>query len=92
MDLIENRYDLSLTRIDMNISDLQKGEKAIITSYDLDSIPLKLIEMGCIAGSVVELVQVAPLSDPLYLNINGTHLAIRKNIAQQILVEAVCGA
>ena len=74
----------------MNIADLKKGEKAIISSYDVDKIPLKLIQMGCIAGSVVELVQVAPLKDPLYLNINGTHLAIRKNIAKQIMVESVC--
>jgi len=74
----------------MTIADLNKGEKAIISSYEIDAIPLKLIQMGCIAGSLVELVQIAPLKDPLYLNINGTHLAIRKNIAEKIEVNSVC--
>lgn len=71
----------------MTISDLIKGDKAIITSYIVDDIPLKLIEMGCIEGNFVELVQNAPLKDPLYLNVNGTFLAIRKETASQILVE-----
>ncbi len=73
----------------MTISDLIKGDKAIITSYIVDDIPLKLIEMGCIEGNYVELVQNAPLKDPLYLNMNGTFLAIRKETASQISVEKI---
>ena len=73
----------------MTISDLIKGDKAIITSYIVDDIPLKLIEMGCIEGNYVELVQNAPLKDPLYLNVNGTFLAIRKETASQISVEKI---
>jgi len=68
---------------------LIKGEKAIIMSFIVDDIPLKLIEMGCIEGSFVELVQKAPLKDPLYLNVNGTYLAIRKETASQILVDKI---
>ena len=71
----------------LTIADLLKGEKAIIKSFVSKNIPLKLIEMGCIEGNSVELVQRAPLKDPLYLNINGTYLAIRKEIASQINVE-----
>ena len=73
----------------MTISDLIKGDIAIITNYSVDDIPLKLIEMGCIEGNYVELVQNAPLKDPLYLNVNGTFLAIRKETASQILVERI---
>jgi len=43
--------------------------------------------MGCLPGNTVELVQVAPFSDPLYLNINGSHLAIRKETAIHIIIE-----
>ncbi|UPQ80670.1 ferrous iron transport protein A [Flavobacterium azooxidireducens] len=68
---------------------LQKGQKAIIISFNLDTIPLKLIEMGCMEGHLIELVQTAPLGDPLYLNINGTHLAIRKEMASDIVVEII---
>ena len=71
----------------LTIADLEKGEKAIIKEFISTDIPLKLIEMGCIEGNSVELVQRAPLKDPLYLNINGTYLAIGKEIASQITVE-----
>lgn len=73
----------------MTISDLLKGDKAVITNFIVDNIPLKLIEMGCIEGNSVELVQNAPLKDPLYLNVNGTFLAIRKETASQISVEKI---
>jgi len=71
----------------ITIADLQKGEKAIIKNFIAKNIPLKLIEMGCIEGNSVELVQRAPLKDPLYLNINDTYLAISNEIASQIDVE-----
>lgn len=68
---------------------LQKEQKAIIISFNLETIPLKLIEMGCMEGHLIELVQTAPLGDPLYFNINGTHLAIRKEMASDIIVEII---
>jgi len=71
----------------MTINDLKKGECGIIIDSSSESIPLKLLEMGCLPGNKVELLQVAPFSDPLILNINGTHLAIRKETAQHILIE-----
>jgi ferrous iron transport protein A len=64
------------------IYSLKKGDKAIIKDFDIDIIPLKLLEMGCLPGNTVELLQIAPFGDPLYLNINGSHLAIRVETAQ----------
>jgi ferrous iron transport protein A len=69
------------------ISSLKKGEKAIISAFDVESIPLKLLEMGCLPGNRVELLQIAPFGDPLYLNINGSHVAIRLETACEIEVE-----
>ena len=71
------------------IANLKKGEKAIITNFDVEAIPLKLLEMGCLPGNVVELIQIAPLGDPLYLNINGSHLAIRIETAREIEVNRI---
>ncbi|MGY5351000.1 FeoA family protein [Wenyingzhuangia sp. IMCC45533] len=71
----------------LTISDLQRGERAIIKSFDEIDVPLKLIEMGCIEGNYVEVLQRAPMQDPIYLNISGTYLAIRLEIASKILVE-----
>ena len=69
------------------IHSLKKGEKAIIKEFDIDIVPLKLLEMGCLPGNMVELLQIAPFGDPLYLNINGSHVAIRVETAREIEVE-----
>lgn len=66
---------------------LKKGQKAIITDFDINTIPLKLLEMGCLPGNTVELLQVAPLGDPIYINVNDSHVAIRKEMAAGIDVE-----
>jgi len=71
------------------ISSLKKGEKGIIQDFDIDAIPLKLIEMGCLPGNEVELVQHAPFKDPLYINIDGSYVAIREETAVQISIKKV---
>jgi ferrous iron transport protein A len=71
------------------IHSLQKGQKAIIKDFDIDLIPLKLLEMGCLPGNQVELLQIAPFGDPLYLDINGSHVAIRVETAREIEVELI---
>ncbi len=68
------------------IATLKKGEIGIISEESLDVIPLKLLEMGCLPGALVEVLQVAPLKDPLYICVNGSHLAIRKEMAVQIKI------
>ncbi len=71
------------------IASLKKGDKAIIKEFDVEAIPLKLLEMGCLPGNMVELLQIAPFGDPLYLNINGSHLAIRMETAREIEVDII---
>ncbi|MHA3789880.1 FeoA family protein [Flavobacterium hauense] len=69
------------------LAGLKKGQKAIITDLNIDAVPLKLLEMGCLPGNTVELLQVAPLGDPIYINVNESHVAIRKETAAEIDVE-----
>ena len=71
------------------LAELKRGESAVIIDVSSIHIPLKLLEMGCLPGNPVHLVQLAPFQDPLYLNINGSHLAIRKETATHIIIEKV---
>lgn len=71
------------------IHSLRKNEKAIIKDFDIDTVPLKLLEMGCLPGNTVELLQIAPFGDPLFLDINGSHVAIRVETAKEIEVERI---
>ncbi len=74
-----------------SIASLKIGQRAIIKDFSVDVVPLKLLEMGCLPGNEVTLIQAAPFSDPLYLTINGSHLAIRKEMASQIEIEFING-
>jgi len=75
--------------LQVTLAHLKRGERGIITDVSSIHIPLKLLEMGCLPGNLVELVQLAPFKDPMYLNINGTHLAIRKETAVHILIDKI---
>ena len=68
----------------ITLANLSVGEKGIIKDIPFDSVPLKLLEMGCLPGKEVELLQIAPLRDPLYIRVNGSHLAIRRDMAELI--------
>ncbi|TGD57534.1 FeoA family protein [Flavobacterium humi] len=71
----------------VSLAQLQIGQKGIIDDFNIDLIPLKLLEMGCLPGNEVQLLQVAPFGDPLYLNVNDSYLAIRLETASAIQVE-----
>ena len=73
----------------ITLADLKIGQTALILNFNIDNIPLKLLEMGCLPGNFVELLQIAPLGDPIYINVNDSHVAIRKETASEINVEIV---
>jgi ferrous iron transport protein A len=75
----------------LTIADLKKGERGVIIDSSSKDIPLKLLEMGCLPGNEVKLLQLAPFSDPLYLNVNDSFLAIRKDTAALILIDRIDG-
>jgi len=71
------------------IGHLKRGERGIIKEFPEDSLPIKLLELGCLPGNEVELIQVAPLKDPIYINVNGSHIAIRRSMAFKIALEII---
>lgn len=73
----------------ITLDQIEKNQRGRIVSIDTDLLPLKLIEMGCLLGNEVHLEQLAPLKDPMYLVIDGCHLAIRKETAQHITIDLI---
>ena len=49
----------------------------------------RLMEMGLLVGTKVELVRFAPLGDPVEIKVRGYNLTLRKSEAEQILVKAI---
>ena len=68
------------------LSELSAGQKGIIDSFEKDEIFIKLMEMGCVPGEPVKVVQVAPLGDPISIEVSGYHLSLRISEADSIIV------
>ena len=75
--------------MEKKLSELVPGQRAIITKFHNNELHLKLMEMGCLPGEVVVLEQVAPLGDPISVNIAGYSLSLRLNEADNIFVEVI---
>lgn len=75
--------------MEITVAHLRRGQKGVIKEFSGDIIPIKLLELGCLPGNVVEMVQVAPLKDPIYINVNGSHIAIRRKMALLIALDVV---
>lgn len=71
----------------MCICDLLLGEKATIKEVNGDEkLAKRLSALGLIQGTEIELKRVAPLGDPILVNLRGFDLAIRKKDAKNILL------
>ncbi len=46
----------------------------------------RLLEMGLLVGTTVQLVRFAPLGDPVEIKVRGYHLTLRRQEAEQIWV------
>lgn len=72
-----------------SLDQLQKGQKAIISSFKNEALSTKLIEMGCLPGELVILSKTAPFGCPFAIWVAGYELSLRKEEASTIMVELV---
>ncbi len=69
------------------LSDLLPGSKATIREIRLPATSRpRLMEMGLLIGTPLELIRFAPLSDPVEVKVRGYHLTLRRHEADQIFV------
>jgi ferrous iron transport protein A len=69
------------------LTSIPLGATATVTEIRLpmESRP-RLMEMGLLVGTTVELVRFAPLGDPVEIKVRGYNLTLRKHEAEQIWV------
>ena len=69
------------------LSSVAVGTTATVAEIKLppESRP-RLMEMGLLVGSAVQLVRFAPLGDPVEIKVRGYNLTLRKHEAEQIMV------
>ncbi len=71
----------------MKLSELKPGQEAVIAEFTGEEISIKLMEMGLVPGEAVLMEQVAPMGDPISVNVSGYHLSLRLSEAEQIIVD-----
>ncbi|MBI4327613.1 MAG: ferrous iron transport protein A [Chloroflexi bacterium] len=73
--------------VSLPLTSLTVGAAATVTEIKVPpaSRP-RLMEMGLLVGTPVELIRFAPLGDPVEIKVRGYHLTLRKHEAEQILV------
>ena len=71
-----------------SLASLKVGSAATVTEIKVPPENRgRLLEMGLIVGTPVELIRFAPLGDPVEIKVRGYHLTLRKHEAEQIWVK-----
>ncbi|HEY5895403.1 MAG TPA: FeoA family protein [Chthoniobacterales bacterium] len=72
----------------MLLSDLTPGGRAKVVRFLGDSVRTqRLREMGLVPGTTVKFVRLAPLGDPLEIELRGYKLSLRKHEAELIEIQ-----
>jgi Fe2+ transport system protein FeoA len=69
------------------LTEVSAGVTCTIAQIDAPpEIRPRLMELGLVPGTKIELVRFAPLGDPVDIRVRGYHLSLRKHEAAQVLV------
>ena len=70
------------------LSEMTPGERGTVAKVAGDAeAARRLMEMGLMRGTTVEVIRVAPLGDPLEVRVRGFMLTLRRAEAEHIEVE-----
>ena len=64
----------------MTVCDLKVGQKGLID----EKLVKRLLALGCISNTEIEVKKIAPLGDPIVVRFRGFDLALRKSDAKNI--------
>lgn len=72
----------------MTVYDLKVGQKGTIHNIDgNEKLARRLLALGCINNTEIEIKKIAPLGDPIVVNFRGLNLALRKADAKNIYLK-----
>ena len=72
----------------MTLRDLKPGESGTVISIgEKGPMRRRIMDMGVTPGTIIKVVKVAPLGDPIEVNVRGYELSLRKDEAQRIIIE-----
>ncbi len=70
------------------LKDVKPGETVVVIDIlGKSNIRKRLIDMGITPGIKIFIRKIAPLGDPIEINLRGYELTLRKEIAKNILIK-----
>jgi len=78
---------LCYTYTQMRLSQLKVGEKGTVKEFTDLEMSVKLMEMGCLPGEEIKVERIAPMGDPIAVNVAGYQLSLRKREASTIILQ-----
>ena len=77
----------------VSLSALSPGQQGkVVRIMSSGETNRRITEMGVLPGTLVKMERIAPLGDPVSINIRGYHLSLRKEEAAGIEVDLSCKA
>lgn len=77
---------------DPRLADLLRGQQGRISGFDLPAdFSRRLMELGFLPGGIVKAGRTAPGGDPRVFEVDGSEVALRRETAEQIRIEAIPG-
>lgn len=72
-----------------NLSDLLPGESGSVESIGGEgAFKRRLIDMGITPGTIIKIIRLAPLGDPIQIQVRGYELSIHKSEAEKIIISS----
>jgi len=74
----------------MTLADLKPGQSGKISKINVaGALKRRLMDMGVVAGTDVRVEKIAPMGDPIEVQIKSYQLSLRKEEADKIEVEVI---
>ena len=72
----------------MTLKDLEPGQEGTVISIgEKGPMRRRIMDMGVTPGTSIKVIKVAPLGDPIEVNIRGYELSLRKTEAENIQIK-----
>lgn len=66
---------------------LKQGDKGFVSHFLNPTIASKLLAMGILPGSVIQMIRKAPFGGGCYIKVDNLLIALRKNEASTIVLQ-----
>ncbi|MDF2944015.1 MAG: iron transporter FeoA [Herbinix sp.] len=72
----------------MTLKELKVGQEGTVVAIgEKGPIRRRIMDMGITPGANIKVIKVAPMGDPIEVNIRGYELSLRKDEASQIEIQ-----